>query len=56
MIFAAGSRIAAIPSLPFENRCICRALDATRLSSPKIPTPYRHNSGAAGALILLTVP
>src|SRR5262249_19220832 len=27
-----------------------------RLSSPKIPTPYRHNSGAAGALILLTVP
>ena len=26
------------------------------LSSPKIPAPFRHNSGAAGALILLTVP
>src|SRR5262249_2694748 len=28
----------------------------TRLSSPKIPAPFLHNNGAAGALILLTVP
>jgi TnpA family transposase len=27
-----------------------------RLSSPKIPAPFHHNRGAAGALILLTVP
>jgi hypothetical protein len=25
-------------------------------SSPKIPALFRHNRGAAGALILLTVP